>query len=114
MLGRYHDSVPFARVLRPPPGVGHSAARQAPRGPSDGDDVIDEKGRKEREGVVRGPPRRWSVEERTEAELALMAGKAKLDPLALTYGLRKETIDAWHTKAVAGVQAARRCLGPGA
>lgn len=38
--------------------------------------------REEREGAVRGRPGRRSVEDRTEAVLALLAGKATVDQLA--------------------------------
>jgi transposase-like protein len=70
--------------------------------------VSDEEQREEKDGAVRGRPGRRSVEERTEAVLALLAGKATVDQLALKYGVRKETIEAWRTEAVAGVEAALR------
>jgi len=64
--------------------------------------------REVREGAVRGRPGRRSVEERTEAVLALLAGKATVDQLALQYGVRKETIEGWRADALAGVEAALR------
>jgi transposase-like protein len=48
------------------------------------------------------------VEDRTEAVLALLAGKATVDQLALKYGVRKETIEGWRADALAGVEGALR------
>jgi transposase-like protein len=64
--------------------------------------------RKEVDGAVRGRPGRRSVEDRTEAVLALLAGKASVDQLAMRYGVRKETIEGWRAEALAGVEAALR------
>ncbi len=57
---------------------------------------------------MRGRAGRRSVEDRTEAVLALLAGKASVDRRALRYGVREETIEGWRAKAVAGVEAALR------
>jgi transposase-like protein len=64
--------------------------------------------RKEVDGAVRGRPGRRSVEDRTEAVLALLAGKASVDQLAMRTGVRKETIEGWRAEALAGVEAALR------
>lgn len=71
----------------------------------------DEKPREEREqvdGAQRGRPGRRSVEERQEAVLALMSGKASVDQLALRYGVRPATIEGWREQALVGVEAALR------
>jgi hypothetical protein len=67
--------------------------------------------RKEVDGAVRGRPGRRSVEDRTGAVLALLAGKASVDQLAMRTGVRKETIEGWRAEALAGVEAALRHSG---
>jgi hypothetical protein len=49
--------------------------------------------RQDLDGAVRGRPGRPAVEDRTEAVLALLAGKASVDQLAMRDGVRKETIE---------------------
>ncbi len=64
--------------------------------------------RKELHGAVRRGPGRRSVEGRTEAVLALLAGKASVGQLAMRCGVRKETIEGWRAEALAGAEAALR------
>jgi putative transposase len=70
------------------------------------DQISDE--RNELDGAVRGRPGRRSVGDRTDAVLALLAGKASVDRLALRYGVRKETIEGWRAEALAGEDAGLR------
>jgi hypothetical protein len=57
---------------------------------------------------VRRRPGRRAVEDRTEALLALLAGEASVDQLALRYGVRKETVEGWRAEALADVEAGLR------
>lgn len=70
--------------------------------------MSNEESRDEENGAIRGRPGRRSAEERTAAVLALLAGKASVDQLALQYGVRKETIEGWREEALAGVETALR------
>lgn len=60
------------------------------------------------DGVTRGRPGRRSVEDRTNAVLELLAGKATVDQLARRYGVKPETVEGWREEALEGVQAALR------
>ncbi len=42
--------------------------------------------------------------EQQEAVLALMAGKATVDQLALRYGVKPSTIEGWRQQALSGVE----------
>jgi transposase-like protein len=65
--------------------------------------------------VVRGRPGRRSVEDRQQAVLELLAGKASVDQLARRYGVRPETIEGWRDEALAGMaDAFRRGAGKSA
>lgn len=60
------------------------------------------------EDVVRGRPGRRSVEDRRQAVLELLAGKATVDQLARRYGVKPETVEGWREAALAGVEEALR------
>ena len=67
--------------------------------------------RSEPEGPIvarRGRPGRRSAEERAEAVLQLLAGKASVDQLARRFGVYGETIERWRETALEGVAAALR------
>lgn len=67
--------------------------------------------RSEPEGAIdarRGRPGRRSVDERTSAVLALMAGKASVDQLARQFGVHPSTIEKWRQLALEGVSGALR------
>lgn len=58
--------------------------------------------------VVRGRPGRRSVEDRQNAVLELLAGKASVDQLARRYGVKAETIQGWRDESVAAIEASLR------
>jgi len=58
--------------------------------------------------VRRGRPGRRSGKERTEAVLALIAGKKSVDALAKQFGVSAATIESWRTTALAGIEASLR------
>jgi transposase-like protein len=58
--------------------------------------------------VRRGRPGRRSAEERTQAVLDLLAGKATVDQLAFRYGVKPETVEGWRQAALEGVSASMR------
>lgn len=61
---------------------------------------------------VRARPGRRTVEERQEAVLELMAGKATVDQIARRLGVYAATVEGWRQDALAGVaQALRRGSG---
>lgn len=68
----------------------------------------DDKVRKEVDGAQRARPGRRTVDERRDAVLALMSGKATVDQLARQYGVRPETIEGWREAALAGVEESLR------
>ena len=68
------------------------------RKPTDQDDVE----------VRRGRPGRRSAKERTEAVLALIAGKKSVDVLAKQFGVSSATIEAWRAKALEGIESSMR------
>ena len=55
---------------------------------------------------VRGRPGRRSVEERRDAVLALLAGKASVDVLAKKYGVLPSTVEGWREEALGGISEA--------
>jgi transposase-like protein len=64
------------------------------------------------ESVVRGRPGRRTVEERQEAVLDLLAGKASVDQLARRHGVLPATVEGWRQDALVGVaEALRRGTG---
>lgn len=58
--------------------------------------------------VVRGRPGRRSVEDRQNAVLELLAGKASVDQLARRFGVKAETIQGWRDEAMAAIEGALR------
>jgi len=66
-------------------------------------------------GVHRGRPGRRSVDERSQAVLELLSGKATVDQLAFRFGVRPETVEGWRDTALEGVgQAMRQGTGKSA
>ena len=63
----------------------------------------------------RGRPGRRSGKDRTEAVLALLAGKMSIDALAKQFGVSAATIESWRATALEGIEASmRRGDGPSA
>lgn len=60
------------------------------------------------ESVVRGRPGRRTVEERQQAVLDLLAGKASADQVARRLGVLPTTVEGWRQDALAGVAEALR------
>ena len=58
--------------------------------------------------AVRGRPGRRSVEERTEAVLELLSGKASVDQIARQFGVRAGTVESWREQAMEGIAEALR------
>ncbi|MHB8178354.1 MAG: transposase [Vulcanimicrobiaceae bacterium] len=58
--------------------------------------------------VRRGRPGRRSTKERTEAVLALIAGKRSVDVLSKQFGVSPTTIESWRTSALEGIELAMR------
>ncbi len=62
--------------------------------------------------AVRGRPGRRSAEERTQAVLELLSGKATVDQLAQRFGVRASTVEGWRDQAMEGIgQALRQGTG---
>lgn len=57
---------------------------------------------------ARGRPGRRSAEERTDAVLELLSGKASVDQLARRFGVYPSTIEKWREVALEGVAGALR------
>lgn len=60
------------------------------------------------EPLRRGRPGRRTAEERTQAVLQLLAGKASVDQLAQRFGVQGETIERWRAQALEGIEGALR------
>ena len=58
--------------------------------------------------AVRGRPGRRSAEERTEAVLELLSGKASVDQIAQRFGVRVGTVEGWREQAMEGIAEALR------
>ncbi len=58
------------------------------------------------QAVVRGRPGRRSLEDRRNAVMELLSGKASVDQVARRYGVQPETVEGWRTSALAGVDLA--------
>lgn len=58
--------------------------------------------------VRRGRPGRRSTKDRTEAVLALIAGKKSVDVLARQFGVSAATIESWRATALEGIAASLR------
>jgi transposase-like protein len=56
----------------------------------------------------RGRPGRRSAKDRTEAVLALIAGKKNIDALSRQFGVSAATIESWRTAALEGIASAMR------
>lgn len=63
------------------------------------------------DGGQRGRPGRRTAQEKQDAVLQLLAGKATVDQLARRYGVRPATVEGWREAAMAGVEAALRSGG---
>ena len=59
-------------------------------------------------GARRGRPGRRSADERAEAVLQLLAGKATVDQLAFRFGVHASTIEKWRELALEGIEQAMR------
>jgi len=60
------------------------------------------------EGVRRGRPGRRSTEERTQAVLELLSGKASVDQIAFRFGVQPATVQRWREVALEAVEASLR------
>lgn len=58
--------------------------------------------------VVRARPGRRTVEERQQAVLDLMAGKASVDQIARRLGVHATTVEGWRQDALGGIEQALR------
>ncbi len=58
--------------------------------------------------AVRGRPGRRSAEERSEAVLELLSGKATVDQIARRFGVRASTVEGWRDQALEGIGEAMR------
>ncbi len=58
------------------------------------------------QAVVRGRPGRRSLEDRLNAAMELLSGKASVDQVARRYGVQPETVEGWRESALAGVDLA--------
>jgi transposase-like protein len=56
----------------------------------------------------RGRPGRRTTEERSEAVLALLSGKASVDQLAMRFGVHPSTVERWQEQVLGGIEAALR------
>jgi transposase-like protein len=64
--------------------------------------------RSEPEGPAsrRGRPGRRTVQDKKEAVLQLLAGKASVDQLAHRFGVHPETVEGWRSEAITGIEKA--------
>jgi len=60
------------------------------------------------ETLRRGRPGRRTADERTQAVLQLLSGKASIDQLAQRFGVQPDTIERWRAQALEGIEAALR------
>ena len=60
------------------------------------------------DGAVRGRPGRRSAEDRRQAVLELLSGKATVDQLARRFGVRAATVESWREQAMEGIGEALR------
>ena len=56
----------------------------------------------------RGRPGRRTAEERTQAVLELLSGKASIHQLSLRFGVREDTVVKWRDDALAGIEVSLR------
>jgi transposase-like protein len=60
------------------------------------------------DGAVRGRPGRRSAEDRRQAVLELLSGKATVDQLARRFGVHAATVESWREQAMEGIGEALR------
>jgi len=60
------------------------------------------------ESMHRGRPGRRTTEDRTQAVLELLSGKASVDQIASRFGVQAATVAKWREEALAAVEAAMR------
>lgn len=70
--------------------------------------VVAESEERDSESVVRGRPGRRTVEERQQAVLDVLAGRASIDQVARRLGVLASTVEGWRQDALAGVADALR------
>jgi transposase-like protein len=58
--------------------------------------------------VQRGRPGRRTTEERTDAVLQLLSGKATVDQLARRFGVQASTVERWREQALEGIAESMR------
>jgi transposase-like protein len=69
--------------------------------------------REEKDGGQRGRPGRRSLQDRQNAGLEVLQGKATIDQIAWRLGVRPETVAGWRDAALAGMESAlMRADGP--
>jgi transposase-like protein len=59
-------------------------------------------------GVRRGRAWRRSVDERTEAVVELLSGKATVDQVAFRFGVHPKTVEKWREAALEGIEQSMR------
>ncbi|MEN8184473.1 MAG: helix-turn-helix domain-containing protein [Myxococcota bacterium] len=57
---------------------------------------------------MRGRPGRRSAEERTQAVLELLSGRASVDQISRRFGVRAGTVEGWRDQALEGIGEAMR------
>ncbi len=62
--------------------------------------------REEKDGGQRGRPGRRSLQDRQNAVLEVLQGKATIDQIARRLGVRPETVAGWRDAALAGMESA--------
>jgi len=55
-----------------------------------------------------GRPGRRTTQERSEAVMALLSGKASVDQIAARFGVQASAVERWREQALEGIQAALR------
>ena len=70
--------------------------------------ILEDKRAQQPEEARRGRPGRRSTKERTEAVLALIAGKKSVDVLSKQFGVSATTIESWRASALEGIELAMR------
>jgi len=60
------------------------------------------------DAMHRGRPGRRTTEERTQAVLELLSGKASVDQIAARFGVQPSTVIKWREEALAAVESAMR------
>ena len=68
----------------------------------------DERSESEAKASTRGAPGRRSAEDRRQAVLQVLTGKASVDQVAHRLGVRAETVEKWRDLALEGIEEALR------